>query len=182
MPGLPGIRRDTGWTLVELLIGLSIAGLLLGLAMPYYGDWIAEYQLLNHAQHLAGSMNTARSEAVKRALHVNLCKAPDRRQCADTGGWEDGFIVYVDSNRDGQIDTDEPVLRIDGPAPQGITVRGNRPLDDYVSYTSMGSARLLNGGLQMGTFTVCRSGQRAIDVVLANSGRVRIQKTGTACP
>jgi type IV fimbrial biogenesis protein FimT len=165
-----------------LLIGLSIAGLLLGLALPHYRDWIAEYQLLNHAQHLAGSMNTARSEAVKRAIHVNLCKSPDRRQCADAGGWEDGFIVYVDVNRDGQIDTDEPVLRIDGPAPQGITVRGNRPLDDYVSYTSMGSARLLNGGLQMGTFTMCRSGQRAIDVVLANSGRVRIQKTPTICP
>jgi hypothetical protein len=34
----------------------------------------------------------------------------------------------------------------------------------------------------MGTFTVCRSGQRAVDVVLANSGRARIQKTGAMCP
>ena len=47
-----------------------------------------------------------------------------------------------------------------------------------MSYTSLGHARMLNGALQMGTFTVCRSGQRALHVVLANSGRVRTERTG----
>ena len=73
-------------------------------------------------------------------------------------------------------------FRVEGPATPGITIRGNRPVDDYVSYTSLGTARLLNGGLQMGTFTVCKSGRRAIDVVLANSGRARVQKTAMVCP
>ena len=58
----------------------------------------------------------------------------------------------------------------------------NRPLEEYVSYTDLGQARLLNGALQMGTFTVCRSGQLALHVVLANSGRVRIEKTDDRCP
>ncbi len=58
----------------------------------------------------------------------------------------------------------------------------NRPVDDYVSYTSLGQARMLNGALQMGTFVVCRRGQRALHVVLANTGRVRIEKTTDRCP
>ena len=41
---------------------------------------------------------------------------------------------------------------------------------------------MLNGALQMGTLTVCRSGRKALDVVLANSGRARIQKTAIVCP
>jgi hypothetical protein len=46
----------------------------------------------------------------------------------------------------------------------------------------MGHARMLNGALQMGTFTVCRHGRKAIDVVLAHSGRVRIARTSAICP
>ena len=67
------------------------------------------------------------------------------------------------------------------PAPPGISVSGNRPVDDYVSYTGLGEARMLNGALQMGTFTVCSPGQRALHVVLANTGRVRIEQTSERC-
>jgi type IV fimbrial biogenesis protein FimT len=174
--------RGSGWTLVELLIALTIAALLVGLASPHYHAWIADYELMNHARQLAGAMNIARAEAVKRGSRVGLCKSPDRRLCTSGGGWEQGFIMYADVDRDGRVDTGEVPLRADGLAPPGITVRGNRPVADYVSYTGLGTTRLLNGGLQMGTFTVCRSGLRAIDVVLANSGRARIQRTGAVCP
>jgi hypothetical protein len=34
----------------------------------------------------------------------------------------------------------------------------------------------------MGTFVVCKSGQNALKVVLANSGRARIEKTKERCP
>jgi hypothetical protein len=50
-----------------------------------------------------------------------------------------------------------------------------------VSYTSFGFARTLNGALQMGTFVVCKPGQNAIKVVLANSGRARIDRTTQPC-
>jgi len=41
---------------------------------------------------------------------------------------------------------------------------------------------MLNGALQMGTFVVCKPGQKAINVVLANSGRARIDRTAQTCP
>jgi type IV fimbrial biogenesis protein FimT len=91
-------------------------------------------------------------------------------------------VVFGDINGDGKVDDGEPMLEVEGAAPRGITVSANQPLDDYVSYTSMGHARLLNGALQMGTFTVCRSGQLALHVVLASSGRVRIEKITEHCP
>ena len=173
--------RGAAFTLVEFVVALALAGFLAGLALPAFHDWLGAYQLANHAGNIAESMTRARTEAVRRSHRVNLCKSPDRRQCADSGAWSDGFLVFVDVNHDGHVDDGEPVLAIEGPAPSGITVRANRPIDVYMSYTSLGQARMLNGALQMGTLTVCRSGQRALHVVLANSGRVRIEKTTEQC-
>ena len=170
-----------GWTLIELMIALVIAGLALAFAAPGYRDWIAAVELANHAQQLAGSMTLARSEAIKRGARVTLCRAPDGRHCADGAGWEAGWLVYVDGNRDGRNDDDEPVLRAESAAAAGIYVRANQPVADYVSFTGLGHARLLDGGLQMGTFTVCRRGLPAQKVVLANSGRVRIERTREVC-
>ena len=175
------ISPDRGFTLIELLIALAVLGVLLVVAPPAYRDWIASQQLANHARFLADTLDIARSEAIKHGYRVNVCKSVDRRQCATAGGWEAGWIMYVDENRDGDIDSDEPVIRREGSAPDGITVSGNQPVANYVSYTALGHARLLSGALQMGTFVVCKSGQNALNVVLANSGRARIDKTHDRC-
>lgn len=175
------VRSAAGVTLLELMIALSIGALLIVLAMPAYGDWIADYRLMNHARALAGSMYVARSEAIKRGYRVDLCKSADLVQCGGTG-WNRGWLVYVDANLDGQVDPGEPVLRREPAARDGVTVAANTPLRDYVSYTDLGVARMMSGALQMGTFTVCLSGRPEVEVVLANSGRVRIQKMPTICP
>ena len=91
-------------------------------------------------------------------------------------------MVFVDVNQDGRIDAGEPVIGIDGHAPPGIAITANRPLDDYVSYTSVGHARMLSGALQMGTFTVCRAGHDEVQVILAATGRVRTVRTTARCP
>jgi len=179
--GASGLRCRA-FTLVEMAVALAIAALLAVAALPSFHDWIGAYQLANHARHLAETMTRARTEAVRRGHRVNLCKALDRGQCADNGSWDAGFVVFVDSNHNGRIDGDEAVLEVNAGAPHGITVTANRPVDDYVSYTNLGQARMLNGALQMGTFVVCRLGQRALHVVLANTGRVRIEKTSDRCP
>ena len=176
------VRVAAGFSLIELLIAVAIFGLLLGLGLPNYGQWIASRQLANHAEFLAETLNQTRSEAIMRGYRVNLCKSRDRRQCADDGGWEIGWIMFVDENHNGEIDDDEVVVHTDGPVGNGITVSANRPVEDYVSYTSLGHARLLNGALQMGTFVVCKSGQNAIRVILANGGRARIAQTTQRCP
>jgi len=175
-------KESAGLTLIELLTALAVFALILGFGVPSYRDWIASRELANHAEYLAQTLMQARSEAVKRQSRVNVCKSADGKQCAGSGTWSAGWIMYEDDNRDGSIEAVESVIRHE-PAPgNGITVTANRPLDSYVSYTSFGYARLLNGALQMGTFVVCKPGQKAIDVVLANSGRVRISRTDQPCP
>lgn len=180
---IPRIRLHApqGFTLVELMLGLVIGAALLAVALPGYRAWIADEQLLNHARLLAQSMNLARSEAIKRGHRVNLCKSGDGIRCADTGAWDQGFILHADPEATGEPDGAGAVLRYE-PPPTAIRVAANRPLADYVSYTALGQARMLSGALQMGTFTVCKTGRRGVEIVLVASGRVRVDRLTTICP
>jgi len=167
--------------LLELIGALAVFGALLVVAPGSYADWISRQELANHAHHLAETLELARSEAIKHGYRVNVCKSADGRQCDSGSGWHAGWIMFGDDNRNGEIDEEEPVFQREGSAPRGVTITPNHPVGDYVSYTSLGHARLLSGALQMGTFVVCKSGQNALKVVLANGGRARIEKTHDRC-
>jgi type IV fimbrial biogenesis protein FimT len=176
-----GQPRNQGFSLVEMVVALAIGALLLVLALPSYRRWIGDELVMNQAVLLAKSMQLARSEAIKRGHRVNLCKSSDGLQCADLGSWDRGFLMHEDTGVKGEVDGGDAVLRFEPPT-SGIQVSSNKPLADYVSFTSFGHARMLNGALQMGTFTVCKSGFHAVDVVLIGSGRVRIARTKVICP
>ena len=168
-----------GLTLLELLVALAITAMLLFIAAPGWGAWMAEQQLQDRADALLHTLDRARSEAVKRGGRVNVC--PDLGgACPGTAaGWDGGWTLAPDPSG---LDPATPSIARERPAPSGVTIRGNRPVADYVSYTSLGQARRLDGALQMGSFTICRAGHKARKVILANSGRARIEQTADACP
>lgn len=166
-----------GVTLLELMAGLAIAGIVFAVGVPIFGTWFAEQQLQDRAEALLHALDLARSEAIKRGDRVDVC--PGGTAC-DAGPmpWEGGWIVVPDAARSTAL----PPITHERQAAVGITIRGNRPVADYVSYTAAGHARRFDGALQMGTFTICRAGQRARKVILANSGRARIETATDACP
>jgi type IV fimbrial biogenesis protein FimT len=175
-------RRGAGYGLIELLIALAIAAILFRLAAPAYGNWIARLEQQNAAHAVYEMLHVARSEAIRRGVRVNACQSGDGVHCAGSGGWEAGWLLYAEEDGDGEREPAESLIQVQGASKSGITIRGNKPVAEYVSYTGLGHTRMLSGALQMGTFTVCRSGQAAIDVVLANGGRARIDETKVPCP
>ena len=174
-------RVPRGFTLIELMASVAIAAVLVSAGLPSYRHWLGQYRLNNQAEFLAGAANEARSEAVRRNLRVTLCKTRDASSCDEDAGWEQGWIMFVDQNQNGDLDGGEPILRIEGPAQAPISVRGNAPVANYISFTALGHARMLSGALQMGTLQLCSPGYEAVKVVLANGGRARIEHTKERC-
>jgi len=181
MPAESGAPRGSGFTLPELAIALAIATIVLGLGVPAWTDWIASQQVGNEARRLADALTVARTEAIRHNRRVNVCKSPDGRRCTDRGTWDLGYIVHVDEDEDGDVDAGGSPLRLEPGTRGGITIGANAPVDDYVSFTALGQARQRSGALQMGTFTVCKPGREPVLVVLAHSGRVRVDRGSTPC-
>jgi type IV fimbrial biogenesis protein FimT len=182
LPLRSGAPASRGFTLVELLMVLCVAGILLTLSVPSFGRIISSSRLTAASNALLSSMYLARSEAIKRHSRVALCKTVDGMACAATGGWEQGWIVFSDINNNGVRDSDEPIIeRIQG-LPT-IRATGNSPVAKYVSYVATGSTRLIGGGLQAGTVTVCAepgTSDEARQIVISSVGRPRIQKVSAS--
>ncbi|MEQ1557369.1 MAG: GspH/FimT family pseudopilin [Methyloglobulus sp.] len=82
-----------GFTLIELMVTVSIAAVLLALALPSFAPTIRSNRLTTYTNDLIASFSLARSEAVKRGQHVVVGR--------NGANWEDGWRVFVDINRMG---------------------------------------------------------------------------------
>src|SRR5947209_2461821 len=91
-------RAPRGFTLVELLVVLAIAAILVGYGAPAFSGLLRSTRLTTATNDLFAGMLMARSEAVKRRSRVALCKSSDGQSCTAAGGWEQGWIVFHDSN------------------------------------------------------------------------------------
>jgi type IV fimbrial biogenesis protein FimT len=83
-------RRDAGFNLVELLIGISIAAMLLVLAAPPFTDFIVNTQVRNAAESVATGLRTAQAQAIKRNTN---CNAGSPNTCVEfildpANGWD----------------------------------------------------------------------------------------------
>jgi type IV fimbrial biogenesis protein FimT len=80
-----------GFTLIELMVVLSIIGILTSLALPSFESFIRKQESSGQINHLYTSLYLARSEAVKRNQTVTICKSSTKSHCG--GDWSDGWLM-----------------------------------------------------------------------------------------
>lgn len=83
-----------GITLLELLITLSVMSILLSLAVPSFQNLINEVRLSSVADEFYSSLQLARTEAVKRAVKVEICPSDDGFECLPGSDWNSGWMVW----------------------------------------------------------------------------------------
>ncbi len=143
-----------GFTLAESLVTLGVLGTLLGAAMPTVGDLVQGVRLHAIAGDLHQHLLLARSEAIKRNARVALCKSADGLTCSAAGGWEQGWILFLDSNKSGSREPGEPVLQHLQRLPPGWRITANGPVAYCVSYGPLGLPSSPREPSRAGTFTV----------------------------
>ncbi len=160
-----------GFTLIELVFTIAIVATLCTISLPALGGLMQGEQSRSAHNALVTALNLARSTAATRQNFVSICPSHDGKACDNAIWWQQGWIVFADSNRDGARSEDEALIQV-GQLRNGVAIAstaGRR----HVTYRGDGTS----AGTNL-TFTICdrRGTQQASTVVVSNTGRVRSGK------
>jgi type IV fimbrial biogenesis protein FimT len=107
----PGLRsaapRFRGFTLIELMVSVSVMAVLLMVAVPNLAGFVRTSKLRAAQSELVAAMQLARSEATKRGVSVGLAATAPVAGNEFGAGWK----VWVDDNDDGLVTAGETVVR-----------------------------------------------------------------------
>lgn len=164
-------QKNSGFTLIELMVVLVVLGVLVGLAAPSFQTMITNNKITSFSEELVSAISFARVEAVKRSRSVSLCRTTDGETCASEGDWNTGFLVYVD---DSASETEATTtIAADGllRAYPSVAVKGG-VIDvkrggfevSFIRFTSMGAlARNINADVTFDvSFDNCRGNQKRV--------------------
>ncbi len=145
-------RTQSAFTLYELMVTLTIAGIVLMVGIPSMGEFRQNSRMVSTANDLHSSFHLARSEAARAKTFITICASADSMDDPPScgGEFEDGWIVFVDDNLDGVFDiavdgniavnTDEAILRRFPARHESLNI-DTTGMGDYFSFAATGLGR-----------------------------------------
>lgn len=82
------MQSNRGFTLIELMIAVSLLAVVAALAAPAMGDFIVRQRVTSQAGDLALAMALARSEAIKSSTSIAVIP-----ETVSPNGWANGWCV-----------------------------------------------------------------------------------------
>ena len=128
-------KSSAGFTLIEMMIVVAIAGILAAIALPSYLNYVIETRIAGVTHNLMVDLQLAREEAVTRGERVSVCPSTDKVSCSSGGGWEKGWVVFTDGGTEGTIDGTDEILRQGLPVTNHITIKfKDNPGQKYLTF------------------------------------------------
>lgn len=129
--------KQTGITIIELLIVIAIGAILASLAAPSFTSFINNTTQSSAMTQLTSDLNRARGEAIKRNSRVLICaRNTAGTDCVNGASWQSGWLICYDADQNASCDT----APVDGSNPNPIAVHA--PVSSKL--TLLGSNNALN--------------------------------------
>lgn len=166
------MRTEKGFTLLELLMTVTVLGVLTALAVPSFREMMDRNAVISQANELVSSILLARSEAIKRSQPVVVRRI---------GFWTDRLNVFADANGNDtyQSGADGPRIvdhRVSG---NTVTITGNGAVATFIRFNSRGRAATAPDGNPLTPnadfFTLTRNGATRF-ICFNPTGRPRVQE------
>ena len=160
-------RAQGGFSLIEQIMVLAIAGVLTGIALPSLHHLLSHNRLQVAQSDFINALQHTRSTAAITGKRTLFCPSVDGSRCSNDNQWEHGWLFGPDIDGDHQPDG-HPSYTRSAYAP-GLRITSNSSRHD-VRFQADGSA----GGSNL-TLLFCEPGRdsQVLSVVVSNAGRVR---------
>lgn len=172
----PGRQKNSGFTLVELLVAISVFSVLIAVAAPSFQSFTRDARQVTLYNKVANVMRLARSEAIKRSISVSVCPRQTDSSCGND--WSKGMLVYDDALANGAagtLDVSDTVLRVVKIKNTGVTLTASaivRPLTTTASQFNIRFSGRGQTNWSSGTWLICdgRGDQYAKALVMTGAG------------
>jgi type IV fimbrial biogenesis protein FimT len=104
--------RMAGFSLFEVLFVVLIAAILAVIGIPSFNYVTSSNRISTEVNGLLGDMQFARSEAIKEGQYITVCASSNGTTCSGASAWQTGWIVFVDTNDNQQVNSGEALLRV----------------------------------------------------------------------
>ena len=166
--------KKRGFTLIELVVTLAVAGILLGIAIPNFQLFVMNNRMASQANDLITALSMARSEAVKRAANVMVCSGT---VCPGAVSWTQGWIV---------ADAAGNPIRVQQALGGSSTLTPGADVANTITFTSDGRTTIPTAATAASTtLTLCPpapapTGVKGRAIQIERTGRTRVSPV--ACP
>ena len=174
------MRRNAGFTLIELVTTLSVVAILAGIAAPSFAGFVERQRASAAMNSLMTHMALARVAAITHNRRAVLCPSVDGEHCEVGTDWSAGWMLFMDDDGNHKPDATDEVVRVDlEPTSQHLRV---------ISTTGRPQLRYLPDGRAAGTnltVSICNQRRELLgQVIVNNMGRPRSErpKVPTPCP
>jgi type IV fimbrial biogenesis protein FimT len=164
--------HQRGFSLIELLMGLAIAGIVLLLVSPAFAALTESNHREEAAQSLISGIRNARTAALTHNQSVVIH--------AINGDWGQGWRIILDISGRGPEDSSNPLL-VERASDARVPIVGNWHVRSFVRFSPLGQPLMPGRAFQAGTLHLCakREPVSHLRVVLAATGRVRLDSKKT---
>jgi type IV fimbrial biogenesis protein FimT len=179
--------NSRGISIVELIITISVVSIIASIGVPALSGFTMNNRISESAFDVLGTINLARTEAVKRRERVVLCRSPNPTAsvpaCGGTANiWTTGWLVFAsgDANSTYEEATDT-LLGVGLPDSRGVKVITNSVSNNNLEYNSDGTTNETGGTAR---FAICdkRGGTRGRQINVPPHGRPKYVKGSVGTP
>jgi type IV fimbrial biogenesis protein FimT len=163
-----------GFTLLELLITVTVLGIISSLAIPAFSSLIAGSAMSANVNLFLAQLYLARSSAITRERYITVCPASSPAACSDDHtGWRQGYLIFQDNNRNRQRDGDEELISYQEKSYDEIKIFSSSQARNRITFFPTGRSWFSNT-----TVRFCHDEEPDLNraIIVSNTGRVRHSK------
>lgn len=162
-----------GFTLVELMVSLSIAVPLMLIGTNNIKPLILKNKMTNHVNTFVSMQHLARQTAIFRQSLVTLCASEDGERCLSKIHWQKGMLIFTDNNGNRVIDNDDHIVHFYKTEVTNLEITWRAFQNkSYLQFNAIGWTENQNG-----TFRFCFNDESDIfnrALIINRAGRLRL--------